>query len=65
MHLTRHIKDDSYLEITDSQTFCVFGNDTMSKPGPRSGIERREFRVLKNEDIESRKSEVCFNQCMT
>ena len=67
IHLTRHIEDENYLEVTNSETFCVFGNSTMTKPGSRSGIEKRSFSTLPSEVITARTHEVNnqANQCET
>ena len=58
IHLTRHIQDDQYIEVKDSETFCDFGNLSMAKPGPKSGIEKRTFANLDGEIIQKRSREV-------
>ena len=58
MHVTRHQAGDDYVEVTDSSTFSKFGKQFLEKPGPRSGIERRTFHDLKDEDIKKRTQEV-------
>ena len=58
LHLTRQTENASYVELKDSLTFTEFGNQTMAKPGPRSGIKERIFYNLTEEDIKARTSEV-------
>ena len=60
IHLNLHLQDHSYLEIKNSKTFTMYGNSTMSKPGPKSSIEERKFLVLEDEKIKERSTEVNF-----
>ena len=60
-HLHRSdMNAENYRDVVDSASFCEFGKATLSKPGPRSGIERRTFYNLPNEIIKLRKQEVRF-----
>ena len=58
MHKTRHQRGE--LEVLDSASFCVFGEKYLATPGPRSGIEKRTFHELRDEDIKARAEEVCL-----
>ena len=60
IHLNLHLQDHSYLEIKNSETFTIYGNTTMSKPGPKSSIEERKFLVLEDDKIKARSTEVNF-----
>ena len=58
IHLRHHVQDESYVEIKDSKTFTIFGNNAMSKPGPKSGSEKRDFLELKDGPVKERSLEV-------
>ena len=58
MHLTKREQKGGYLEVTDSESFCQFGNDDMHTPGPRAKLEGRKFYHLNDDDILSKASEV-------
>ena len=58
LHLTRHTEDETYEEVKDSLSFSLFGNQTMAVPGPRSGIKKRTFYHLPEENIKARTTEV-------
>ena len=57
MHKTRRQAENT-IEVVSSSTFCQFGDEYLVTPGPRSGIERRTFHDLKDEDIKARSEEV-------
>ena len=57
MHRTRYQAENT-IEVVDSVTFCEFGNEYLVTPGQRSGIERRSFHNLEDEDIKARSDEV-------
>ena len=56
LHRTRH--EGGEIEVVDSTTFCKFGERFLATPGPRSGIEKRTFKELRDEDIKARAEEV-------
>ena len=57
MHRTRYQAENT-IEVVDSSTFCKFGDEYLVTPGPRSGIERRSFHDLQDEEIKARADEV-------
>ena len=58
-HLHQHDKEaDGYFEVLDSSSLCKFGQDHLSKPGEKSGIERRTFFELEDAVIKERSTEV-------
>ena len=62
IHVTRHLQDDTYVEVKDSLSFSIFGNTSMSQPGSRSGIEKRIFYHLPSETIDERAAEVYIQE---
>ena len=60
IHLTRRQHGDECLEVTDSSTFCMFGNQNMQNPGPRSSLDKRQFYHLNETSILERAEEVIY-----
>ena len=58
MHLNRHVEDEDYLEVVDSASFTEFGKTFLATPGPKSGIEKRTFYNLTDEEIKLRAEQV-------
>ena len=59
LYLHRHSSDShDLIEVHDSQSFCQFGEKFLSKPGSRSGIEKRAFHDLKPATVALRRNEV-------
>ena len=53
--MDRHNPDaDDHFEVVDSKTFVRFGMKYLTTPGPKSGIESRNFFDLKEEIIKER-----------
>ena len=58
LHLNRHNNDaEDYIEVKNSETFVLFGEQKLSGPGPKSGISERKFYDLKKSEVDDRKSE--------
>ena len=58
MHLQRHQGGEDYIQVKDSASYVLFGEKYLEKPGDRSGIERRTFYDLDDENIKLRSQEV-------
>ena len=56
MHTVKHPDDqDFYIEVKDSESFQRFGQQQLSKPGPRAKLSTRVFIDMKAEEVLERK----------
>ena len=59
MHLVRHPENTmGYVGVHNSESLQQFGEQQMSKPGPRANLTTRTFFDMKPEEVLSRKKEV-------
>jgi hypothetical protein len=62
MYLQRHSAESAdIIDVHNSQSFCHFGDKFLSKPGDRSGIEKRTFSDVKPETVACRRNQVNYN----
>ena len=59
MHRDRHPEDEiGHIDVHNSETFQRFGEQQLSKPGPRAKLSSRKFFDMKPNEVKERKKSV-------